>query len=136
MDRELAALAAFARGGDAHLDAELIGLVRLSLADAFDLWRMQAVDLGAALPALLFAHPAGKIERPRELGVEKIIVGDLAFDIADDAAEISLELANSLSGTFELAGGGGTLVVDEVHLFHPRLKLAQPDAQPPGKSHH
>jgi hypothetical protein len=90
MDRELAAFAALERGGDAHLDAELIGLVRLSLADAFDLWGMQAVDLGAALPAFLFAHPAGKIERPCERGLEKIIVGDLAFDIADDAAEISL----------------------------------------------
>src|SRR5262249_59336324 len=87
MDRELAALAALERGGDAHLDAELIGLVRLALADAFDLGCMQAVNLGAALPAFLVAHPAGKVEQPGELGLEKVIVCDLAFDVADDAAE-------------------------------------------------
>ena len=28
------------RGGDAHLDAELVGPVRLALADALDLWRV------------------------------------------------------------------------------------------------
>jgi hypothetical protein len=32
-------------GGDADLDAELVGLVRLALADAFDLGSVQAVDL-------------------------------------------------------------------------------------------
>jgi hypothetical protein len=37
MDGELAALATLERGGEADLDAELVGLVRLALADAFDL---------------------------------------------------------------------------------------------------
>lgn len=59
-----AALAALERGGDAHLDAEFIRLVRLSFADAFDLWRVQAVDLGAALPALLLAPPVAASNRP------------------------------------------------------------------------
>ena len=125
MDRELAALAALERGGDAHLDAELIGLVRLSLTDAFDLWGMQAVDLGAALTALLFAHPAGKVEQPCELGLEKVIVCDLAFDVADDAAEIGLELAQRLVGALELAGMGVTLMPDEFDLADPRIRLAR-----------
>jgi hypothetical protein len=54
---ELAALATLQGGGDAHLDAELVGLVRFALADALDLGSVQAVDLGAALAAFLIAHP-------------------------------------------------------------------------------
>jgi len=41
VDRELAALAALEGGGDRGLDAELIGLVALALADAFHLRRVQ-----------------------------------------------------------------------------------------------
>ena len=48
--------------------------MRFALADAFDLRGVQAVDLGAALPALLVAHPAGQVEQPREPGLEKVIV--------------------------------------------------------------
>src|SRR5262245_46809891 len=36
------------RGGDAHLDPELIRPVRFALADALDLWRVQGIDLAAA----------------------------------------------------------------------------------------
>src|SRR5215470_9764412 len=62
MDGELAALAALERGGDAHLDAELVRFVRLTFAYAFDLGRVQAVDLGAALAALLLADSPGAVE--------------------------------------------------------------------------
>ena len=51
MDGELAALAALEGGGDADLDAKLVGLVRLAFANAFDFGSVQAVDLGAALAA-------------------------------------------------------------------------------------
>jgi hypothetical protein len=50
MDGELAALAAFEGGGDADLDAELVGLVRLAFANAFDFGSVQAVDLGCSRP--------------------------------------------------------------------------------------
>ena len=77
MDSELAAFAMLERGGDAHLDAELIGLVRLALADAFDLGGVQAVDLGAALSALLIADPARQSEQPSEPGLERRVGVDL-----------------------------------------------------------
>ena len=93
MDGELAALAALEGGGDADLDAELVGLVRLALADALDLGRVQAVHLGASLAALLIAHPAGEGEQPSELALEPVIAIDFAGDIADDAPQIGLELA-------------------------------------------
>jgi hypothetical protein len=64
IDRKMAALAAPERGGDAHLDAEL---VRLAHADAFE--RVEALDLGAAVPAFLVAHPVGKVEQPGKLGL-------------------------------------------------------------------
>src|SRR5262249_59835173 len=59
MDGELPALAALERGCDAHLDAELVRLARLTFADAFDLGGVQAVNLRAALAALLLTHSAG-----------------------------------------------------------------------------
>ena len=43
---------------DAHLHAELVGLVRLALADAFDLRRMQRIDLASPLMAVLGQHAA------------------------------------------------------------------------------
>src|ERR1019366_4893736 len=55
VDDELAALAVLEGGGHADLDAELVRLVRLALADALHFGRMQAVDLGPALSALLGA---------------------------------------------------------------------------------
>jgi hypothetical protein len=56
MDDELAALAVLESGGNADLDAELVRLVCVALADALHFGRMQAVDLGPALSALLSAH--------------------------------------------------------------------------------
>src|SRR6266705_6341122 len=44
---------------DAHLHAELIGLVHLALADALDLRRMQRIDLAPALMAVLGQHTTG-----------------------------------------------------------------------------
>ncbi len=36
-------------GGDAHLDAELVGPVRLAFADALNLWRVQGIDLAVSM---------------------------------------------------------------------------------------
>ena len=60
MGDELAALAAIERGGDADLDAELVGLVGLALADAFGLGRVQRIDLPAALAPVLGVDLAGE----------------------------------------------------------------------------
>ena len=132
MGDELAALAALEGGGDADLDAELVGLVRLALADALDLGRVQAVDLGAALAAFLIAHPPRQAQQPGERGLERGIAVDLAGNVADDAAEIGLELAQGLFGAVELAGMGVALVLDEGELADPRIGLAQLDAEPIG----
>src|SRR5580692_8974449 len=89
---ELAALAVLEGGGDAHLDTELIRLVRLALADAFHLGSVEAVDLGAALPALLISHPSRQAQQRSELGLEPGIAFDFARNVPDDAAKIGLEL--------------------------------------------
>ena len=92
MDGERAALAALEGGGDADLDAELVGLVWLALADAFNLGGVQAVDLGAALAAFLRQHASRQREQAGELRFEPWLVFDLADDVANDAAGIGLEL--------------------------------------------
>src|SRR5262249_26409054 len=64
--------------------------------DAFDLGGVQAVNLGAAPAAFLLPHSASEVEQPCELGLQPVIVCDLAVDVGDDAAKIGLELAQSL----------------------------------------
>ena len=73
MGDELAALAMLEGGGNADLDAELVRLVGLALADAFHFGGMQAVDLGAALPAFLLAHPPAKAEQGSEAALEPMV---------------------------------------------------------------
>ena len=56
---EQAARGAIERGGERHLDAELVRAMGLAFADAFDLRRVQGIDLRSALAVVLVAHPAG-----------------------------------------------------------------------------
>src|SRR5260221_4986510 len=112
MGDELAAGGMLHGGGDAHLDAELVGPVRLALADALDLRRVQGIDLAAALAALLFQHAPGQEQRSHERLPQNLIPDDVPLDVADDAAKIGLELAQALVGALELMGVGVTLVLD------------------------
>src|ERR1700685_4249055 len=64
---EQAALGAIERGGERHLDAELVRAMGLVLADAFDLRRVQGKDLLSALMLTLLAHPAGAHQRAQTL---------------------------------------------------------------------
>src|SRR5262245_22363884 len=80
-------------GGDAHLDPELVRPVRFALADALDLWRVQGIYLAAALAALLFQHAPGQEQGPYQCFLQIFIPDDLPLDVADDTAEIGLELA-------------------------------------------
>jgi hypothetical protein len=73
-------------GGDAHLDAELIGPVRFTFADALHLWRVQGIDLAAALVALLLQHAPGQEQRPHEHLAQELIAGNATLDVSDDAA--------------------------------------------------
>src|SRR6202051_2731172 len=109
MGDELTALAVLEGGGNADLDAELVSFVRLALADALHLGRVQAVDLGTALSALLSAHPPRQAQQPGEFGFEPGIAVDLAGNVPGDTAEISLERAQSPVGALELLGMGVTL---------------------------
>jgi hypothetical protein len=114
MGDELAAGGMPHGGGDAHLDAELVGPVCLALADALDLWRVQGIDLATALAALLFKHAPGEIQRPHERFPQNLIPGNVPLDVANDPAEIGLELAQAPVGAFELMGMGVTLVRDDL----------------------
>ena len=57
---ELAALGAMERGGERDLDAELVRPMRLAFADAFDLGRVQRIDLLSALMLALARAPGGR----------------------------------------------------------------------------
>ena len=77
--------------GDAHLDAELVGPMRLALADALDLGRMQRLDLAPALMPVLGQHTAG--QAPGEDLLQSLARRDAPSDVADDPAEMGLQLA-------------------------------------------
>lgn len=81
--------------GHRYLDAELIKLVRLAFAAAFDLWREDGVDLLTALSVLLIMPTLDEIQLWAEDFVEKQIVCNLTSDFADDSAEIGLEAARA-----------------------------------------
>jgi hypothetical protein len=63
---ERPAPAAPERGRDAPLDAELVGLRGLALADALDLGRVQGRDLAAPLTLALVLDAPGQRQRPGE----------------------------------------------------------------------
>ncbi len=68
----------------------------LAFADAFDLGRVQGIDFVAALAMILVADAQREIEQRAEARLERVVGGDLAADVADDAAQSGaqeLELA-------------------------------------------
>src|SRR5271156_2279166 len=77
------------RRGDRDLDPKLVGAVRLALADAFDLGRVQRIDFPLALMLALLAHPARQHERMAEDTLQFGFALDLAADVANDPAKIS-----------------------------------------------
>ena len=80
---ELAALAAAVGGGDRGLDAELIGPVRLALADTLRLGGMPGIDLGATLLLALAADLGGLAEGHGKGRLQRHVAVDLACDVAE-----------------------------------------------------
>lgn len=89
MGDELAAFGAMQRRGDRDFHAKLVGPVRVALADAFDLRRMERIDLFAALVLALAAHPPGERERQREELLQSRLALDLAYEVARHPAQIA-----------------------------------------------
>lgn len=116
MQGELATLGALQRGGHRHLHPELVGHMRLALADAFYLVCMQAVDLAAALALALLENGGRLVERPFEERVQPRIADDLATDVANGPAKLGLEPAQRLVRPLELLGVGIALMADQRQL--------------------
>ena len=74
--------------GERDLDAKFVGPVRLALADAFDLGRVQGIDLPPALVLALIAHGEGERQRLGEDRPQFSVVAGLADEIAADPAKI------------------------------------------------
>ncbi len=106
-------------GGDRDLHAELAGRMPLSLADAFDLRRMQAVDLPSPLVLPLLKHPAGDVEGLAEDVLQLVLACDLTGDVADGAAEVGPQGAERLVGALELFCMGIALMPDQGELAEP-----------------
>ena len=65
---KLTARRAVKRCRDLDFDAELIRPMRLAFTDAFDLWRVEAIDLLSRLPWTLKTNPLRQIQRtPKDI---------------------------------------------------------------------
>src|SRR4029077_20721747 len=120
-----------------RLDAELIRLVRLAFANAFDLRRMQAEDaqVGAwrlapdgAQILVLGVNAASQHEGVREDLSQSLVARNLARDVAHDAAKIGLQRSQRALGTVELFGVRVTPLCHERELAFSPVGLAQGDA--------
>src|ERR1700728_2935161 len=105
----------------------------LALANAFNFRRVQGIDLGSALTLILLQHAPREAQRLREDVFEVGVAIDAPPDVADDAAQIGLKLAEASSGALELISMGVTLMLDQRQLADPHIGLAQLDTDMRGK---
>ena len=105
VEPKLAAGSAGIGGDDRGLDAEFVGRAGFALADAFDLGRVERIELPPALALLLGTDLLGARERPFQYGLEIGLPGDLAADIADEAAKSRSQQAQLAMMTLELSFG-------------------------------
>src|SRR4029077_11829915 len=113
MGHELAAFQAMSGRGDTDLYPEFVRPMRLGLADALLMRRVQGIDGGSALTLILRRHAPGEAQRPGEDFFELGIAVDAPPDVTDDAAQIGLEPAQASVGAFELMGMGIALMLDQ-----------------------
>ena len=90
------------RGRHRDLAAELVRRPGFAFADAFDLGRVQRIDLMTALPVILKAHPYCQREQVGKALFERPVAGDLAPDVADHTAEPNAQELELTPGPLEL----------------------------------
>ena len=88
---------------DADLDAELVLLVRLAFGKAFDLGRVQGIELAGVVP-LLGEQPIDQGEGAGKVRCQRRVAGELAPDVACHPAEKGLEPLDLALGAVGLAG--------------------------------
>jgi len=134
VEHELTALGRGCRRRDRDLAAEFVRRPRLAFADAFDLGRVQRVDLGAALAMILEADLEGEVEQWAEAAVELGPAVEGAADVADDAAQAGAQELERTPGALELVGMGVATDHDGGALGHAQIALAQRHRVAPGES--
>src|SRR5262245_55469809 len=106
MQHKLPALGGGSRRCDRDFAAKLIGFAGLAFADAFDLGRVQRIDLRPALALLLMAHTQRQIEQRAKAVFERWVACDLTADVTDDAAKPCAQELELAPGALELVGMG------------------------------
>src|ERR1700704_3911325 len=125
VQHELAAFGFCRRGGDRHFAAELIGRPSFAFADALDLGGMQRINLGTALAVILKAHPHRQGEKMGKALPQRLVVADLAADIADHPTEPNAQEFEFSPRPIELVGMGIAADHDRGALGHPTIALPQ-----------
>src|SRR5437763_7599070 len=125
VQHELAAFGFCHRGGDRHFAAELIGRPSFAFADALDLGGMQRINLGTALAVILKAHPHRQGEKMGKALPQRLVVADLAADIADHPTEPNAQELEFSPRSIELVAMGIAADHDRGALGHPTIALPQ-----------
>src|SRR3712207_4766509 len=124
LGHELPASAAVKRGCDRDFDPELVGPVRLALADALHLRGMQGVDLAAPLSLPLILDAPGQRQGMSEDALQALAARDLARDVPDHPPQDGAQAPQGFVGSLELFGMGIALVLNEGALAHSGIRLA------------
>lgn len=119
--------------GDRDLDAELVRLVGLAIADAFDLRSVQGEELPVALMLALVSHLFGPRQRRGEDLLQPVVAGDLTPDVAHQPAQPGAQKAQFSVTALELLGVGIAPGHHGRSLGHPNIELAQRHAMPSGQ---
>jgi E1-E2 ATPase len=104
VEHELATRRADIGGDDRNLDAKLIGRAGLALANAFDLGSVEGIQLPATLALLLGTDLAGADKGPGKDFFQGCLTGNLAADVADDAANVYVALRKRKSSVPDWGG--------------------------------
>jgi hypothetical protein len=107
----------------------------VAFSDAFELGRVQRIDVPSPLVLTLPAHPEGQRQRLGEDPAQAHIVLGVADDVAEDPPQIGPHAAQRPVGAVELLGVGVALVGHQRPLAHARMGLTQRNAVLLGEPH-
>src|SRR5215470_11359132 len=121
------------RGRHRDLAAELVRRPGLAFADAFDLGRVQRIDLMTALPVILETYPCCQREQIGKALLERLLAGDLAPDVADHPAEPDAQELELPPRPLELVGMRVAPDHDRGALGEAPIALPQRHVMAPGE---
>ena len=131
VQHKLPALGLGRRRRDRHLAAKFVRRPCFTLADAFDLGRVQRINLRAALTVILKPHSHRQREQVGKALGERRVASNLAANVTDRPAQSGAQEFEFAPRPLELVGVAVAPDHDRGALGDPRFATASPNADDP-----